>query len=86
MDASPNDCIFTVSQGGVPKEGGGVSQGRRKNKNLPEGSSGARKGPRSIFFSKSEVATEVVASSIHRIFTGSRDHLDGRKNALKKNF
>ena len=33
---------------------------------------------------KSEGATKMAASSIHCIFTGSRDHLDLRQNALKK--
>ena len=31
-----------------------------------------------------EGATKMVASSNHCIFIVSRDHLDGRKNALKK--
>ena len=46
---------------------------------LPRGSPGARKGPPKKF-GKSEVATEVAASSSPFIFTMSRDHLgEGRK-------
>ena len=49
---------------------------------LPGGSSGARKGPKKKFW-KSEGATKMVASSIHCIFTVSRDHLEETKKALK---
>ena len=50
---------------------------------LPGGSSGAREGPRKKL-GNSEGGTQMATSSIDCIFTVSRDHLDGGKNALKK--
>ena len=64
-------------------DGEGVSQGFRSQFSIPEGSLGARKGPRKKFC-KSEGATKMAASSIDCIFTVSRDHLDEGRNALKK--
>ena len=52
---------------------------------LPGGSCGARSGPRKKF-RKSQGATEMAASSIHFIFTVSRDHLDEGRKALKQKF
>ena len=50
---------------------------------LPGGSSGARNGPRKKLW-KSEGATKMAASSIHCIFTVSRDHLDEGRKVPKK--
>ena len=70
--------------GTICLEGGeGVTQGSRDQFSIPEGSLGARKGPRKKFC-KSEVATKMATSSIDCIFTVSRGHLDEGRNALKK--
>ena len=52
-------------------DGEGVSQGSRRQFSIPEGSLGARKGPRKKFC-KSEVATKMATSSNPCISTVSR--------------
>ena len=65
-------------------DGEGVSQGFRSPFSIPEGSLGARKGTQKKF-RKSEVATNIAASSNPCISTVSRDLIDeGRKVPKKK--
>ena len=58
--------------GTICLEGGeGVTQGSRDQFSIPEGSWGARKGPKKMFC-KSEVATKMASSSNPCISTVSR--------------
>ena len=56
-------------------DGEGVSQGFRSQFSIPEGSLGARKGPRKKFCN-SEVAPKMATSSNPCISTVSRGHLE----------
>ena len=65
-------------------DGEGVSQGFRSQFSIPEGSLGARKGPRKKFCN-SEVATKMATSSNPCISTVSRGLIEeGRKVPPKK--
>ena len=63
-------------------DGEGVSQGFRSQFSIPEGSLGARKGPRKKFC-KSEVATKMATSSNPCISTVSRGLIEEGRKVLK---
>ena len=66
-------------------DGDCVSQGSRSPFSIPEGSLGARKGPRKKFC-KSEVATKMATSSNPCISTVSRGLIDEATKVPQKKF